>query len=109
MKNYTNDDFAKWLFRKGLKIKNYNYDVFYDISRFASDKMKYQKSTENPIYKKYVIFFREHGSHLFINDFDSLETFNLLLNNNEQAYQLTFCFNSDYFRNIPFVSIKKIK
>lgn len=102
------DNFTKWLFLKGLRIKNYNFDLIYDIHRIQEDNQKFRNNTEKPYYKIYTIFFRDLGSHLWTED-DEKDIYNMLLINNETAYQLKFCFNNDYFSNIPFVEIKKIK
>jgi hypothetical protein len=102
------DNFARWIFAKGLRIKNYNYDVFYDICRIQEQRKFNQNIHNQPIKRKFVIFFRELGSHLWYES-ESIEIYDRLLLNNSQAYELEFCFNNSYFHKIPFVNIKKIK
>ena len=104
---FTQDNFAKFIFSQGLKIKNYNYDLFYDIVQIQKDRQYNSNIHSQPIYRKYYLFIRELGSHLIYEDEKDL--FDTLFINNDKVFEITFCFNYTYFRNEYFANIKKLK
>ena len=116
-KELKKDDFAKWIFAKGLNIEMYNFDLIYDISNIDRlNKECIKKEThlnggvfpsKEPLINILYLFTRDTGCDLVEPDSSIFDTH---MKNNTNAYEMKFFLNNDYFGiNTPYVTIIKIK
>ena len=94
MKKYTKDQFAKFIFRKALQISNYNFDMFYDISKIT--KILFEKRGVSTEKQKDVLhlMLRSTGCDLISPDDVNYKIYN---ERTDKVYKLEFCWNEDYF------------
>jgi hypothetical protein len=104
-KKFNLDKFAKFMAYRLLQIKNYNFDVFYDIKKIVDLKIEKQ-GYEFPNKIELHLMLRNTGCDLIYPSDPHYQTY---LNNNSKIYKLEFCFNSDYFSNEEFCTITTIK
>jgi len=105
MKKLNKNQFAKFVANVIKEIKNYNYDVFYDIVLFNDTiKETYKESTE----KSYYWYIRDNGTHIC--EIDNLEFINSVKKafEHKKILKLTFC-KEDYKNNFEVVTIETIK
>jgi hypothetical protein len=104
-KKFNLDQFAKFIAYRLLEIKNYNFDVFYDIKKIVELKSQ-MHGTEKRSNQDLYLMLRDTGCDLiYPND----PNYQFYLTNNSKIYKLEFCFNSDYFSNEEFCKITTIK
>lgn len=109
------DQFAKWFMTTATEsIRMYLFDSMYDIRHIMESNNialnTHHKDTgsrtNEPIYNILYWFNRETGSDICNSDEDIYKTY---LNNNTNAFKMTFCVNADYFSNESYCTIEKIK
>ncbi len=104
----SRDEFAIEIFKLGSELKNYNFDVFYDIQRIMDIDKQKRVVTSHPQKDKIHYFTRELGTHIIVSA--EKEDINLYNQHNEHYYILDFFWNCDYFAiDSPYVIITKIK
>ena len=104
MKTMTKDQFARFMAEQILEIKQYNFDVFYDISKIVNESKEVlfsKDSTEKPIKKEYHLMIRSTGCDL-VNPSD--DCYNTYLDRSDKIFKIVFCFNEEYFINENFVT-----
>lgn len=113
MKQLNKNQFAKFIIDESqATIKNYLFDIFYDIrsimemNRIKEKEILSEISTK-PVYTKCTWYIRENGSYLLLeNDSNNLEiTYD---KNSQKKYILKFCVNSDYFSSLEYCTVKEI-
>jgi len=106
----TADDFAKELYTIGLKQKNYNFDICYDIHNIVSKKNK-RYNTDVKEKNTWHLFVSEMNTHSFFEkDVESIEE-NIKMYSTEadEHYKIVFTFNCNYFDHKKFAIVTKIK
>jgi hypothetical protein len=103
---YSQDGLAKFIFRQALKIKKYNFDAFYDISKIVTLLQENRSNSE--IKKKQTLYLMLRSTGCDLIDPFSPYYLNYEKNSNE-IFELVFCWNCDYFSNEYFCTIKRIK
>ena len=102
------DEFAKEMFNIGANLKNYNFDVFYDIQRIMNIDKEKRVVTSHPQTEKIHYFTRELGTHILVSA--EKRDVDLFAQHNEHHYILDFFWNCDYFgHHTPYVIVTKIK
>jgi hypothetical protein len=104
-KKFNLDQFAKFIAYRLLEIKNYNFDIFYDIKKIVDLKSQ-MHGTERPSKREFYLMLRDKGCDLVEKDNNLFDTY---LDRSSKVYLLSFCFNSDYFSNEEFCKITTIK
>ena len=114
-KEMTKDDLAIFMAYKLLKIKNYNFDVFYDIAFIVNQANVMHRDqygqiiTNVPCEYKYTWFLRDTGSYLLHDkDTTTKEHLNKVFDHHSE-YQITITSNCDYLHNVPFAKVTKLK
>jgi len=93
-KKMSTDQFARFIAKELLKVKQYNFDLFYDISKITDLYIENMSKTGAPIFDTWFLMLRDTGSH-FIHSTDI--NYDMYANNNSKIYKLKFCYNRDYF------------
>lgn len=108
METMDKDEFAKFLFSKGLETKNYNHDVFYDIHQIVKttreSNIDHKKISEPQKVTCYWYFKNDTGTWLFMD-----EPNNTAEANSQETYKFTFTINHAYLHNIPYAIIEKLR
>lgn len=105
MKKLNKNQFALFVADIIKEIKNYNYDVFYDIILFDKEIKETDKEDTQ---KSFFWYIRENGTHIC--EVDNLE----FINNVQKAFEhtkifkLTF-YKEEYINNFEVVKIETIK
>ena len=102
----SQDEFAKFIAGQVLTIGNYNFDVLYDIKMIVTEFNENRGKHETPIYSNFHLMVRSTGSDL-VREND--ENYSIYDARTSIIYSLTFCWNCDYFHNIPFCSVEKLR
>ncbi len=107
----TRNQFAKFIANKLLKLKAYNFDLFYDIARITEEHKKQRANYKEPVQTTFHLFLRDTGSDLIdmADIIKEKDTYKIMKERSIQIYRLRFTFNCDNFYNVPFVIITKIK
>jgi hypothetical protein len=114
MKNQkmTRDEFAKFMADIILSIKTHNFDTFYDIAHIMRLDKQNRGLTEQPTRETFYLFTRDTGCD-FIVFLDGSRKNDMLTHyeqNNQNKWEITFCWNCDYFYNSEsFATVTKIK
>ena len=106
------DEFAKWFYNQAIiNIEMYMFDTFYDIEFIMESNKNCIKvevggsyPTDKPIYNTLFWMHRKTGSYIVREGEESN-----YMKHNTTVYKLTFCINSDYFRDEEYVTIERIK
>lgn len=102
------DEFAKEIFNIGANLKNYNFDVFYDIQRIMNIDKEKRGITSHPQTEKIHYFTRETGTHILVSA--EKKDIELFAKQGEHHYIFDFFWNCDYFSyDTPYVIITKVK
>ena len=101
----TLDDFAAFMATCILGTEHYKFDLLYDISKIVKLLNENRGKHETPIYETFHFMLRSTGSDLIKSDD---ENYNIYLTRSTTVYKLTFCWNRDYFYNIPFCTKETI-
>lgn len=111
----TNDQFAQWLFNKGLEIENYNFDLMYDITKIITeikntnlrDLNTGDLITDKPVFRAFWLQLRKSGSYLFdYSDKRNIEP--VKLNFSGKEYKINICVNCSYIYNQAFAEITEL-
>lgn len=110
----SKDEFAKFMFTKGLETKCYNYDIMYDIAfiiRNLQEKLnKYNASIgSDPVYVHLRFFFKKETGSWIFEDSAEKELLQYCRTSSDEEYIFTFCVNFEYFRNIPFCTLQQVE
>ena len=101
----SKDEFAKFIASELLSIKNYNFDLFYDIRKIVDNLQTNRDSHEKPIYETLHLILRDTGCNLVRpND----ENYTIYKARSTKIYELVFCYNEDYFSNEHFCIVKML-
>ena len=106
-KSLTRDEFAVFMANIINGMDMYNYDAMYDIAKVvAADKNRRGESTVDPVMDTVLLCVRNTGCDLIEVDNPQKD---LYFRNNENVYELVFCWNCDYMHRIPFCVVTTIK
>jgi hypothetical protein len=103
--NLTLDEFAKEMYSLGLRLRNYNADVMYDITQVMMKYKEQRGNSEGKSQETMHLFTRDVGTHCFWGDSEDTKTYLML---NEEYYKIVFTFNY-YNYNEPFAVVTKLK
>lgn len=113
MKKLDKNNFAKFFIDEAQNtIKNYFFDIFYDIRTIMEmnrirEKEIFNEISNKPIFTQVVWYLRENGTYLLMeHETNSLET--TYDKNSRKKYILTFCINSDYFREEEYCTVNEL-
>ena len=117
------NEYAEFMYKLGLDLKNYNYALIYDIAAIRevekesikeSIKENYGRFNSNePFGDTFYLFVREQSTSLLIGDAfyrEELETYELFYREFTDVYKLEFVWNSEYFYSKEsFCKLTKLK
>jgi len=101
----TNDDFAKFIANEILSIKNYNFDMMYDIKKIVIEFNKYRGISEKPIETEYHLMLRETGCDLVE---PSDELYKTYKQRNDKIFSLLFCWNCYYMHKKSYCIVNQL-
>ena len=102
----SQDEFAKFIAGIILDIEHYSFDVLYDVKKIVMEFNEFRGKHELPIVVNYHLMVRTTGCDLVKEDD---ENYNIYDERTPIIYSLTFCWNGDYFSNIPFCEMEQIR
>ena len=103
----SEDDFAKFIFSKGLEIEHYRFDLFYDIRKLMKDLIDNRNVQSEPVLGDYYLMFRSTGTDFVHPDNHLFHTYKA---RSTEVFKAVFCWNSVFFNSKhSFVEITKIK
>mgnify|MGYP003629921806 FL=1 len=120
MKNqkFSQDQLVDFFFEQGKKIKNYKFDLFYDIAKivnYSKDVNNYRDEygqiiTNKPVEKKYIFLIRETGTYLIEKeDTETIKSVERAFSEDaHQKYEIVIIPNSSYLFDRSFCEISKL-
>lgn len=100
------NQFAKFLFKIGLKIEIHSFDLFYDIKTITNKYKENLGKGTQPSKETIYLFYRNTGFDLC---FEESDLFEIYLKNNTTTFKVVFCWNCDYWHKESFAVIEQIK